>query len=64
MKINFDDTSYIEMSFSQNGKIMIVLSARDGKNPKNNIVNSAEISQEQFLLISKELMSKFQNFVE
>lgn len=61
MKINFDDTSYVEISISPaSGKVMIVLSARDGKNPKNNIVNSVEISQEQFLLISKELVSQFE----
>lgn len=60
MKIDFDDTSYVEISKSHTaggGKINIVLSAKDGKNPKNNIINSAEISYEQFLQIVNEITS-------
>lgn len=61
MKIKFDDTSYVDISFSPvNGKIIIVLSAKDGKNINSSIVNSVEISQEQFLLISKEITSQFE----
>lgn len=57
MKINFDDTSYAEISYSPTGKVQIVLSARDNKNPHNNIINSAEISWEQFCQIVDELAS-------
>lgn len=61
MRINFDDTSYVDISFSPTAeKIVIILSARDGKNPKNTIVNSVEISKEQFFQISKEVLSNFE----
>lgn len=62
MKINFDDTSYIEISFAPTpggGKVTIVLSAKDGTNAKKNIVNSAEISKEQFLQMIEEVTSTF-----
>ncbi len=59
MKINFDDTSYIEISKSPTDKIQVVLSARDGKNPYNNIINSAEISLDQFLQIIREILPNF-----
>lgn len=60
MKISFDDTSYIEVTLSPMGKVIVVLSARDGKNPKNNIVNSVEISREQFLQLSVEITSQLE----
>lgn len=61
MRIDFDDTSYVDISFSPTvEKVVIILSARDGKNPKNTIVNSVEITKEQFLQISKELSSNFE----
>jgi hypothetical protein len=60
MKIDFDDTSYIEFIVSSKGTIQIILSARDGKNSKNNIVNSAEISLEQFSNLVKDVNSKLE----
>lgn len=61
MRIDFDDTSYVDIFFSQAiEKVVIILSARDGKNHKNTIVNSVEISKEQFLQISKEVLSHFE----
>src|SRR5688572_7978865 len=59
MKIHFDDTSYVEISHSPTNKVQIVLSARDNKNPHNNIINSAEISWEQFLQMISELSLNF-----
>lgn len=56
MKINFDDTSYIQISRSHTDKIQIVLSAKDNKNPYNSIINSAEISLDQFLQIISEVL--------
>lgn len=58
MKIDFDDTSYVEI-IDYNGKIQITLSARDGKNSKNNIINSAEISRDQFINIIKSIFPEF-----
>lgn len=59
MKIDFEDNSYIEISVSVTGKVQIVLSARDRKNLKNNIINSAEISQEQFIKLTENVYSQF-----
>ncbi len=62
MRIDFDDTSYVDISPSLNAeKVVIILSARDGKNPKNTIINSVEISKEQFFQISKEISFHFEN---
>ena len=58
MKIDFDDSSYINIFLSSDRKVMIVLSAKDGKNPKSTIINSAEISIEQFSEINREITSK------
>lgn len=55
MKISFDDHSYIEIMVTANGNVSVVLSAKDGKNAKNTIVNSAEISKEQFLKLVAEV---------
>ncbi len=59
MKINFDDTSYIQISKSPTDKIQIVLSAKDNKNPYSSIINSAEISLDQFIEIINELLPNF-----
>lgn len=59
MRIDFDDYSYLDFSYLNN-KIQIVLAAKDGKNPKNHIVNCVEISQEQFLQITKEISSQLE----
>lgn len=47
MKINFDDSSYIELILSAPGKVAIILGAKDGNNPLNTVVNSAEITLKQ-----------------
>jgi hypothetical protein len=47
MKINFDDSSYIELILSGPGKVAIILGAKDGNNPLNTVVNSAEITIKQ-----------------
>ena len=61
MRVDFDDNSHVDISFSPDiEKVIITLSAKDGKNPKTTIVNSAEITKEQFLQISKEISSKFE----
>lgn len=49
MKIAFDarGDSYIEFKATEHGKIGIILSAKDGQNHLNTIINSAEITVEQ-----------------
>ena len=47
MKINFDDSSYIELILSSPGKVSIILGAKDGNNPLNMVINSAEITMKQ-----------------
>lgn len=52
MKISFDDNSFIEVK-NQDGKIIISIQAKDYQNPLKKIINSVEITPEQF----KELIS-------
>jgi hypothetical protein len=47
MKIDFDDKSYVELILSAPGKVAIILGAKDGNNPLNTVVNSAEITLKQ-----------------
>lgn len=58
MKITFDDNSYLEIRMSSVGKIQIILSAKDGKNSNNEVINSVEISQQQFREIFNEVLSE------
>lgn len=55
MKINFDDDSYVELKLSSPGKVMISLGAKDGTNPLNTIVNSAEITLKQLAELINDL---------
>ena len=57
MKISFDDSSFLEMTVSGEGSIIVTLSARDGNNRNNTIVNSAVITKTQF----NELVADVQN---
>lgn len=47
MKIEFDDSSYVELTLSAPGKVLITLGAKDGINPLNIVINSAEITLKQ-----------------
>lgn len=47
MKIDFTDSSYIELILSAPGKVSIILGAKDGINPLNTVINSAEITLKQ-----------------
>ena len=45
MKINFDDSSFVELVLSNSpGKVKIVLGAKDAVNPLKTVINSAEIT--------------------
>ena len=55
MKIEFDDTSFIEFINSSPGKISIVLGARDHKNPLNIVVNSAEVTIEELKILLNDI---------
>jgi len=56
MKIQFDDKSYIDCHKSEDGKIVIIVSAKDYDNPLKKITNSVELSIEDF----KKLISDVQ----
>ncbi len=54
MKINFEDKSCVECKKSDNSdKILIIIQAKDYSNPLKKIVNTVELTKEQF----KELIS-------
>lgn len=55
MKFKFDDSSYLEFSVTSEGKICVILAAKDGKNSKNTIINSAEITEEDFFKMSESI---------
>jgi hypothetical protein len=58
MKLEFDDNGYNFIEFKKAKdpeKIAIVLSSKDGNNPNKTIVNSAEITKEQFLELISDL---------
>lgn len=48
MKIVFEDSSYLEFSVSTDKKIFVTLSAKDGRASNKTIVNSAEITENDF----------------
>lgn len=48
MKIEFEDKSYIECRKSIDGKIIIIISAKDHNNDLKKITNAVEISVEDF----------------
>ena len=57
MKIQFDDKSYIECRKSDNpGKILLIISAKDGGNSLKKITNAVELTGEEF----KQLISDIQ----
>ena len=53
MKIIFDDNedNYLEMKLNSKGKIIIILSAKDGNNHLNTIINSVEIEKDEFISV-------------
>jgi len=48
MKIEFEDKSYIECKKSSDGKIIIIISAKDHNNALKKITNAVEISIDDF----------------
>jgi hypothetical protein len=57
MKIEFTDKSYIEVQKSD-GKIVIMLYAKDAENPRKGIINSCEMTKEQFIELCKEAIGE------
>lgn len=49
----------MEVDVTDDGKISVILSAQDGKDPKKQIVNSAFISIEQFEKMVEVILQKF-----
>lgn len=49
MKIEFSDKSYVDcQKSSQPGKIVIIISAKDGTDPLKKITNAVELTLEEF----------------
>ena len=49
MRIDFEDKSYIECQKSDHpGKVLVVISAKDLESPLKRIVNTVELTTEQF----------------
>ena len=48
MKIDFNDKSFIEISKTNDNKIIVHISARDGFDPLKRVNNSVELTVEQF----------------
>jgi hypothetical protein len=57
MRIEFDDSGYdyVEIKPSSGG-VSIVISSRDLKSPRSAIINSAEVTKEEFLKLISEIM--------
>lgn len=58
MKLEFDDKGYNFISIKKvndSGMIAIILSSKDSGNPNKTIVNSAEITYEQFKKLISDL---------
>ena len=47
MRIDFDNNSFIEIYLSED-KVAIILGAKDANNPLKKIVNSAEVSMQEW----------------
>lgn len=57
MKITFEDKSYIDCYKSSDpGKIVVVISAKDGNDPLKKITNAVELTGDEF----KKLLSDVQ----
>jgi hypothetical protein len=55
MKIIFDDKSYIECKKSDNGGILIIISAKDNENKLKRISNAVELTIEEFTRLISEV---------
>ena len=55
MRLDFNDKSYVEFSYSSTGKILLTIGAKSYKNPLETIINSVEISYNEFLKLIADL---------
>jgi tRNA threonylcarbamoyladenosine modification (KEOPS) complex Pcc1 subunit len=55
MKIIFDDKSFIECQKSPTDKIILTIGAKDSSDPLKKIVNSVEISTEEWSRLISEI---------
>lgn len=57
MKITFDESGYnfVEFSLTKGGSVVIILSSKESSNPRKTIVNSVELTPEQFEEILSDL---------
>ena len=57
MKIEFEDNSSVECKKSDNpGKVLIVIKAKDQANPLKKIINSVEMTTDEFKKLISEIL--------
>lgn len=57
MKLEFADKSYIQIKKSdESGKILLIISAKDGENPLKKITNCVEISEKDFKFLISDMV--------
>ncbi len=56
MKITFEDDSYVECKKAEDGKLYLIISAKDHNSPLKNITNAVEITVEQFKQLISEVI--------
>lgn len=66
MKIDFEDGSYIDFSHSSTpGKVIISIGAKNFKNVLETIINSVEISYDEFMKLKSDIeLNKLEKVVE
>lgn len=59
MRIDFDSNrrNYLEVTKTKDNNVSIVISAQDGNHPLNCIINSAQITLEQFKEIINQIIT-------
>lgn len=57
MKISFESGEYVEL-LPSNGKIMLAIASKHPTKPKSLLINSAEITLEQFKQLSLDILQE------
>jgi hypothetical protein len=55
MRIDFEDTSYVEITQTNSGKILLSIGAKSCDDPRKKIINSVELTMSEFKKITAEI---------
>jgi phage terminase large subunit-like protein len=57
MRLTFDENidNYLELKLNSSGNVVVILSAKDGSNHLNTIINSVEIEKDDFIKLINSL---------